>query len=208
MTAESLGSTEIAPEPQVERQERRPLGLDGYLDFPDGKRIKVQVADLSYDGCGILSPVELTPGQSIKLSVLRRGAIDAEIRWYSDGKAGLQFTAVTDPKERHRPRAAERISLTGDVTLRGIGKEKYRVRMFDLSPNGCKVELVDRPRVGDPLLIKFSNLEALQAKICWIEGSHAGLRFDRAIHPAVFDLLIDTIRISAEIAGLANRPQN
>ena len=205
MTAESLGVAPTGPEAAVARQERRPLALDGFVDFPDGKRIKVRIVDLSYDGCGIAVPVELESGQSIKLSVLRRGAIDAEVRWYSDGKAGLLFSAAAASEERHRPRDSERVSLTAEVTLRGIGKEKYKVRMFDLSPKGCKVELVDRPRVGDRLLIKFSNLEALQAEICWIEGSHAGLRFDRPIHPAVFNLLLDTIRISAERANLANR---
>lgn len=205
MTAESVDPSDGVSEVPIVRQERRPLGLDGFLDFPDGKRIKIRVVDLSYDGCGIATPVELAPGQAMKLSVLRRGAIAAEVRWYSDGRAGVLFTSDAASQERHLPRNSERISLTAEVTIRGIGKEKFRVRTFDLSPHGCKVELVDRPRLGDPLLIKFSNLEALQGKVCWIDGSFAGLRFDRPIHPAVFDLLLDTIRISAEISGLAKR---
>ena len=74
--------------------------------------------------------------------------------------------------------------------MRRLGKLNYRVHVFDLSPDGCKVELIDRPQIEEKVMIKFHGLEVLEAETCWVEGVTAGLKFVRAIHPAVFDLLV------------------
>ena len=60
------------------RAERRAVRLAGHLLLAGGFTHDVTVADLSYEGCGIETSAPLTPGQAVKLSVLRRGAIDAE----------------------------------------------------------------------------------------------------------------------------------
>ena len=36
-------------------------------------------------------------------------------------------------------------------------------------------------------------LEALDSEVCWMEGFTAGLRFEKSIHPAVFDLLLERL---------------
>jgi len=148
--------------------------------------------DLAYEGCGIGTPVELEPGEAIRLSVVGRGAIGAHVRWYCDGKAGLVF----DPEKRtqHWPRRHERVMLEAEGTLRRLGNRPCSIRVTDLSPEGCKVALVRRPAVEERMLIKFDGLEALEAEVCWVEGFTAGLRFEKPIHPAVLDLLIDRIR--------------
>jgi hypothetical protein len=76
------------------------------------------------------------------------------------------------------------------VRLRRLGGTSFRVNVFDLSPEGCKVELLEVPREGDQMLIKFESLEILEAEVCWVDGHRGGLQFTRAIHPAVFDLLL------------------
>jgi hypothetical protein len=70
----------------------------------------------------------------------------------------------------------------------------YGVRVVDLSPEGCKVELVERPRGGERMTIKFEGLEAMDAEVCWVDGFQAGLRFERPIHRAVFELLMTRLR--------------
>jgi hypothetical protein len=189
MGAEPNPATMKTDETPAERRERRPVSLRALAFRPDGSSTEICLLDLSYEGCGIETPVEFEAGEAIKLSVLRRGAIDAHVRWCKDGRAGLVF-APQKGKEIQSPRKSERTSLSADVSLRRLGQNSYRVRVTDMSPEGCKVELVERPRIEEHMLIKFDGLEVLDGEVCWIEGYVAGLRFENPIHPAVFDLLL------------------
>jgi hypothetical protein len=176
---------------RLERGERRPVKLRAYIARAAGETFEILMLDLAYEGCGIETPVELRPGEPVKLSVVGRGAIGAHVRWYCDRKAGLVF----DPEKpkQHWPRRSERVSLTADVSLRRIGHQACAVRASDLSPEGCKVELIQRPDVEERLLIKFDGLEAMEAEVCWVAGPAAGLRFAKPMHPAVFDLLLQRL---------------
>jgi hypothetical protein len=175
------------------RSERRAVRMRGFCVLEGGETHEIYVLDLSYEGCGIDSPVPLEPGQAIKLSVLRRGAIDAVVRWYRDGKAGLSFVPPTAEEKERAPRRSERVSLAADVRLRRIGKSTFRVTLNDVSPEGCRVQLVERPAVGERVLVKFEGLEVLEAEVCWVEGFTAGLNFDKPMHPAVFELLVERL---------------
>jgi hypothetical protein len=178
----------------VERRERRPVRLRALAIRGDGTTAEIYLLDLSYEGCGIETPVALEAGEAIKLSVLRRGVIDAHVRWYKDGRAGLIFDAQKPGEKKPQPRRSQRVPLAADVSLRRLGQNSYRVKVTDLSPEGCKVDLVERPRIGEHMLLKFQGLEVLDAETCWIEGYVAGLRFEKPIHPAVFDLLLHRLK--------------
>jgi len=174
----------------IARRERRPVNLLSFASLPDGRAAEVMVLDLSYEGCGIATPIALAPGQPIKLSVVRRGLIAATVLWYSNGKAGLLFDPEPDPRPEQQPRAAERVTLNAEIAMRRLGKLNYRVNTFDLSSDGCKVALIDKPRIGEHLLVKFDGLDVMDSEVVWVEDFVAGLRFERPIHPAVFDLLL------------------
>lgn len=88
------------------------------------------------------------------------------------------------------PRKSDRVGMTAEVTLRRPGRSNYRVRVYDASPDGCKVELIARPDVGESLSVRFDGMEPLAARVCWTEGFAAGVEFQKPIHPAVFDNLI------------------
>ena len=178
------------------RSERRAVRMRGFCVLDGDATHEIYVLDLSYEGCGIETPVPLEPGQAIKLSVLRRGAIDAVVRWYRDGKAGLAFLPPEPDSKEHAPRRSERVSLAADVRLRRIGKSTFRVTLTDVSPEGCKVQLVERPSKDERVLVKFEGLEVLEATVCWVEGFTAGLSFDKPMHPAVFELLIERLSLS------------
>ena len=194
MGVEPNSATMRTADDQVDRSERRAVRLNALVMRADGSTVDVSLLDLSYEGCGIDTPIEFAPGEAIKLSVPRRGGIDAHVRWYENGRAGLVFAPERQSERNHSPRQSTRTSVGAEVALRRVGQSSYRVRVSDLSPEGCKVDLVERPRLEERLLIKFDGLEVLEAQVCWVEGYVAGLRFGKAIHPAVFDLLLQRIR--------------
>jgi PilZ domain-containing protein len=186
---------EPAPQPAPatpRRSARRPVSLDGYVLRADGASVDISLLDLNYDGCCIATPVELEPGEPLKLSVIGRGLIDAEVRWCKDGKAGLFFSSGEDAASEEKvSRQAQRSKVKPiDVRVRRVGQNAYSVRIFDLSPEGARVEVVERPRVGEQMMLKFDGLEVLQSEVCWIDGFIVGLKFERPLHPAVFDLLL------------------
>jgi hypothetical protein len=192
--AHSSAAAKTLGEDPLARRERRAVSLRAFALREDGSSVEVLLLDLSYEGCGIETPVALRPGEPIKLSVFRRGGIDAKVRWCRDGRAGLVFEADEPAERQHWPRRVDRTALAAEVSLRRLGKLNYRVTVFDVSPEGCKVELVDRPRLEEHVLIKFDGLESLEAEVCWIEGPTAGLRFEKPMHPAVFDLLVARLK--------------
>lgn len=172
------------------RRERRPLNLAAYATRADGAHANVTVVDLSSNGCGIVSTVDLAAGERIELSVMGRGKAAAIVRWVDGARAGLSFdddAAAPDADRQSRQHA--RVSVDGEVAMRRAGKLAFRVRIYDLSPDGCKAEFVERPEIGEQLWIKFDGMEGLEAKVQWIVGAKAGLRFARPLHAAVFDLL-------------------
>jgi hypothetical protein len=179
---------------RVDRRERRPVSLPALAIREGGATVEILLLDLSYEGCGIETPIELAVGEAIKLSVLGRGVIDAHVRWYENGRAGLTFEPDGNEPKRQSPRQNERIALGVEVMLRRLGQNNYRVRVNDLSPRGCKVELVEQPRIGEHMLVKFEGLEVLDCEVCWVEGYVAGLRFLKPMHPAVFDLTLQRLR--------------
>lgn len=164
--------------------ERRPVSLHGHIERSDGTKVDVGLLDLSYEGVGIELPVKLRVGE----------VIDAEVRWCKDGRAGLRFASDTPTPGDQVQRGSERAGLSVNVWVRRLGQNKYSVRTFDFSPEGCKLEVVERPRLGEQLIIKLDGLEALRAEVCWIDGFIAGVRFERPLHPAVFDLLLMRLR--------------
>ena len=96
-----------------------------------------------------------------------------------------RLSAAAQP-ERRTPR----VDLDAEVLLRRSMQINYRVRVYDISPQGCLVEFCEAPSLQELLWVKFEGLEALEALVCWTRGPLAGLKFVRPIHPAVFALLL------------------
>jgi hypothetical protein len=174
----------------LQRRERRPTSLSAYATRQDGSVVELTVVDLSADGCGVLCQSGLRAGERLNLAVLRRGTTGATVCWADGGRAGLSFDSPVAVGGATKPRCHERVSVDGEVAMRRAGKTNFRVHIYDISPDGCKAEFVDRPELGEQLWIKFDGMEALEAHVCWIAGARAGLRFGRQIHSAIFDLLV------------------
>ena len=70
-----------------------------------------------------------------------------------------------------------------------MGIHPFRVRLFDASALGCKIEFVERPSVGETVWVKFDGLQSVEACVKWIDGHYGGVEFQSPLHEAVFDRL-------------------
>jgi hypothetical protein len=74
----------------VERAERWPVNLRGFA-LNTRHDADIEVSDLSYSGCRFDSADKFKRGEIVELRLLKRGAIEAEIRWSADGHSGARF---------------------------------------------------------------------------------------------------------------------
>lgn len=91
-------------------------------------------------------------------------------------------------------RKAERVPIQADIDFRRTGEHRWRVNVHDISPEGCRVELPVRVSPGDTIWVTFPGIEAILAKIRWVEEWIAGIEFDRPLYPAVFDMVEQRMR--------------
>lgn len=190
-------STPAPEQPEPRREARRAVDLPGFALLDDGSTFELTLSDLTYDGCQIKTERVLEPGTKLKLSVVRLGALDAQVRWCEDGKVGLSFNADATFDRQETPRNHDRLELSAEVQLRRVGRQKYQGRTFDVSPKGCKVEFIERPRAGEMLWIGFDGLDPIEAEVRWIDGFFGGVEFVRPIYPAVFELLMARLKPGA-----------
>lgn len=173
------------------REPRRTVALTGFGLLEDGTRFALTVTELSYDGCKVSAAIGLLPGLKFKIVLPGLTAsIDADVRWCRDGRAGVLFIHEDVEEKAETPRKYERVKLAATLSLRRAGRHAYQARVFDLSPNGCRVEFIEVPRAGDIIWAKLKDVDALEARVRWVDGHYGGLEFARPIHAAIFDALI------------------
>jgi hypothetical protein len=184
---------------------RRAVERRAYAVRHDNSILDLRVLDLSYDGCAVETIERLVPGELLNLSMLGRGFVRATVRWYKDRRAGLLFDPDQLPNTC-RERAAERLPIAAQMSLRRSGRLGYPVRTSDLSVLGCKCEFVERPSIGERVWVKFAGLQAIAADVCWLADSNVGLQFRNPIHPAVFEVLLHRLRHDAAKMSLLEQP--
>lgn len=77
--------------------------------------------------------------------------------------------------------------------MRRLGSFGFDIRVRDLSAIGCRVELIESVGAGDHVVARLPGLEPLGATVIWSDERCAGLQFNRPIHPAVLDLLLERL---------------
>ena len=93
-----------------------------------------------------------------------------------------------------RERKSARTRLQAEIQLRRSGHHHYVVSVHDISPDGCRIEFVDRPRLDETVWVKFEGLDAIESTVCWLKGFDAGVEFVRPIYPPVFDALVSRLK--------------
>ena len=101
---------------------------------------------------------------------------------------------MSSTPETPQPRQSGRVPLEAEITMRRAGFPNFRVQIDDISAEGCRVEFVDRPNLNERVWVKFEGLTAVEGSVVWVKDRSAGIKFDHAIHPAVFDDLIARLR--------------
>jgi hypothetical protein len=76
--------------PFVERADRHPVSLYGFA-LSQTRDSDIRVRNLSYTGCQIVSGDKFAKGEVVELRIIKRGAMEAEIRWSAKGCAGARF---------------------------------------------------------------------------------------------------------------------
>jgi hypothetical protein len=72
------------------RAERWPVDLRGFA-LSDKRDADIQVSELSYAGCQLHCEEPFDAGELVELRIIKRGAVQAEIRWADAGRAGVRF---------------------------------------------------------------------------------------------------------------------
>lgn len=90
-------------------------------------------------------------------------------------------------------RRSRRVSVAGEMALRRSGGFSFQVQLGDVSATGCKVELIELVDIRERVIARFPGLEPLGARVAWVDEHSAGIEFERAIYPAVFDLLLSRL---------------
>jgi hypothetical protein len=90
-------------------------------------------------------------------------------------------------------RLHQRTSVQGQISMRRLGSFGFDIRVRDLSAIGCRVELIESVGAGDHVVARLPGLEPLGATVIWSDERCAGLQFNRPIHPAVLDLLLERL---------------
>lgn len=86
-------------------------------------------------------------------------------------------------------RSEERALVSASAQARS-GMRRTVIEVKDLSPHGAKLETFEVLEVGTNIWLKLPLLEALEARIVWVNRFEAGCRFVKPLHPAVFQVVV------------------
>lgn len=123
------------------------------------------------------------------------------VQAYLKGEPIAAETTAAPPAGTDERRQCSRVSLKSEAMVRRIGGFNFEVALQDISPRGCRVEMLEPSEIGDSLIARFPELEPLGSKVCWAEGTTTGMQFLSGIHPAVFDMLLNRLSEDAVAAA-------
>ena len=125
--------------------------------------------------------------------------VPAKVQAYLKGEPIAQ-TATVPPSGTEERRRCSRMPVSSEALVRRVGGFNFQVALNNISPGGCRVEMLEPSEVGDALIARFPQLEPLGSRVCWADGTITGMQFLNPIHPAVFDMLLTRLSESAAAA--------
>ena len=91
---------------------------------------------------------------------------------------------------QHKGRRAERVPIELGAGLRQRGAAGVSVQIMDLSTDGFRVATHLTLEKGTDVWLRLPGLEPAHARVVWAEGHFVGCVFERALHPAVLQMII------------------
>lgn len=107
--------------------------------------------------------------------------------------AGVSASCGTWADKPHGRRRSQRVPVSAEISMRRMGSFSFQVPLGDISTRGCMVELVEFIDAGDHVIARFPGLEPFGARVSWSDAHCAGVEFERALHPAVFEQLLSRL---------------
>lgn len=101
-------------------------------------------------------------------------------------------------------RAHKRFAVCSKVRLRKEGRRGIDGLLIELSLDGCRISHVGKAAsfaLGDPLTLRLDGTAPIAARIRWLRDGTVGLRFERPLHIAGLQRLIELCRGEA-VQGL------
>jgi hypothetical protein len=88
------------------------------------------------------------------------------------------------------PRNAERKNCEIGAAMRQRGASGVSVQIIDLSTHGFRASTHLDLQRGSDIWLKLPGLEALHARVAWMNGYLVGCAFVRPLHPAVLQMVV------------------
>lgn len=83
-----------------------------------------------------------------------------------------------------------RLDVRFNAGLREPGSaQRFEVEVIDLSMTGFRFETSFTLKAGQRVFVTIPGVNTLEAVVAWGRGYIYGAQFDRALYPAVFDLI-------------------
>ena len=86
-------------------------------------------------------------------------------------------------------RRSQRIRMEIAAGLRQRGASSVTVEVMDLSTDGFRVLSHLDLQPGTDVWLRLPGLEPFHAEVAWTDGLHAGCKFEKALHPAVLQMI-------------------
>lgn len=89
-----------------------------------------------------------------------------------------------------RARKADRVPIAVRADLRQRGASAVSAQILDLSTHGFRIDTHLTLEHDTQIWVRLPGLEAMPARIAWIDGHLAGCAFERPLHPAVLAMIV------------------
>lgn len=103
---------------------------------------------------------------------------------------GISAHLATTPAAPANARNSERKRVEIGAGLRQRGASGVSVQILDLSTHGFRASTHLDLQKGADVWLKLPGLEALHARVAWMDGYLVGCEFLRPLHPAVLQMMV------------------
>ena len=104
----------------------------------------------------------------------------------------LKARDMTSLDSRSDRRRAPRMALQVQASLRDPGRADVPIRVIDISPYGCRVEVPTEPSLSRNMWIYLGPLGAQYIRVVWHSDTFAGLEFATPLNDAALEILFAT----------------
>lgn len=80
-----------------------------------------------------------------------------------------------------------------EILVRKLSQHPFKADLLNISEEGACVVPPIRLSVGEMISVRLRNLSPFLARVIWVEGYKAGIRFDTPIHPSIFSSRFDDV---------------